>query len=265
MNLLLPGMYVADESILHRLDPRLKMIAALGLMVLPFVVQGLVAYSLLAALVLGLALLARAPLPALLRTVMTVFWLGVLMFVFYLFTTPGRPLVTAWGLTVTVEGLQAGSVQIYRLCLLVAVSALLTYTTSPSQLAHGTEALLGPLARIGVPVRDVSLVLTISLRFVPAVADEIETISRAQRARGVELNAGGLIRRLRSLVPIFVPIFVTAVRRAEELAVAMDARGFRSSPHPTHMTQLRLGRAELVATLVALAAGLTILGIDRWL
>jgi energy-coupling factor transport system permease protein len=132
-------------------------------------------------------------------------------------------------------------------------------------LAHGTEALLGPLARIGVPVRDISLVLTIALRFVPTVVDEIETISRAQRARGVELNAGGLIRRLRSLVPIFVPVFVLAVRRAEELATAMDARGFRSSPYPTHMTQLRLGRADLLAALAALAAGLTILGIDRWM
>jgi energy-coupling factor transport system permease protein len=265
MNLLLPGMYIADETVLHRLDPRLKMVVALGLMALPFVVTGLPAYSLLAALVLGLALLARAPLPALLRTVMTVFWLAVLMFVFYLFTTPGRTLVTAWGLRVTVEGLQAGSVQVYRICLLVAISALLTYTTSPSQLAHGTEALLGPLERIGVPVRDISLVLTIALRFVPTVVDEIETISRAQRARGVELNAGGLMHRLRSLVPVFVPVFVAAVRRAEELAVAMDARGFRSSPHPTHMTQLRLGRAELVAALVALAAGLTILAIGRWM
>jgi len=265
MNLLLPGMYVADESILHRLDPRLKMVVALGIMVLPFVVEGLPAYSLLAALVLGLALLARAPLPALLRTVMTVFWLAVLMFVFYLFTTPGRPLVSAWGLKVTVEGLQAGSVQVYRICLLVAVSALLTYTTSPSQLAHGTEAMLGPLARIGVPVRDIGLMLTIALRFVPTVADEIETISRAQRARGLDPGVGGPLRRMQSLVPIFVPVFVAAVRRAEELAVAMDARGFRSSPHPTHMTQLRLGRAELVAALAALAAGLIVLGIDRWL
>jgi energy-coupling factor transport system permease protein len=265
MNLLLPGMYLADESILHRLDPRLKMAAALGLMMLPFVVQGLPAYVLLAALVLGLALLARAPLPALLRTLTTVFWLAVLMFVFYLFTTPGPTLFSMWGISVTVEGLQAGGVQVYRLCLLVTIAALLTYTTSPSQLAHGTEALLGPLARIGVPVRDISLVLTIALRFVPTVVDEIETISRAQRARGVALNAGGLMHRLRSLVPIFVPVFVAAVRRAEELATAMDARGFRSSPHPTHMTQLRLDRADLLAALAALAAGLTILGIDRWM
>jgi energy-coupling factor transport system permease protein len=265
MNLLLPGMYIADESILHRLDPRLKMVAALGLMALPFVVKGLPAYVLLAALVFGLALLARAPLSALLRTLMTVFWLAVLMFVFYLFTTPGRALFSMWGIGVTVEGLQAGGVQVYRICLLVTISALLTYTTSPGQLAHGTEALLGPLVRIGVPVRDISLVLTIALRFVPTVVDEIETISRAQRARGAELNAGGLARRLRSLVPIFVPVFVAGVRRAEELAAAMDARGFRSSPHPTHMTQLRLGRAELVAALACLAAGLTILGVDRWM
>ena len=264
MNLLLPGMYVADESIVHRLDPRLKMAAALGLMVLPFAVEGAPAYALLAALVLGLALLARAPLPALLRTVTAVFWLAVFLFVFYLFSTPGRPLVSAWGVTISVEGLQAGAVQVYRICLLVTVSALLTYTTSPGQLAHGTEALLGPLARIGVPVRDISLVLTIALRFVPTVVDEIETISRAQRARGAELSAGGPVRRLRSLVPIFVPVFISAVRRAEELATAMDARGFRSSPHPTRMTQLRLGKADVLAALAALAAGLIILGVGRW-
>ncbi len=263
MNMLLPGMYVADGSILHRLDPRLKMVTSLGLMVLPFVVQGGVPYALLAALVLGLALLARAPLSALLRTVATVFWLAALMFVFYLFMTPGQPLVSAWGLTVTVEGLQVGAVQVYRICIVVALSALLTYTTSPSQIAQGTEAMLGPLARLGLAVRDISLVLTIALRFVPTFVDEIETIRRAQRARGADPSVGGPLRRLRSLVPVFVPVFVTAVRRAEELATAMDARGFRSSPHPTHMTQLRLGRAELVAALASLAAALTILGIDR--
>ncbi len=154
MNLLLPGMYVAADSPLHHLDPRVKMGAALGLMALPFAVHTLLGSLLLAALLAATAWLARAPTLPLLRTVRTVFWLALLMFVFYFFTTPGQPLVTWMGISVTAEGLAMGATQVYRICLLVIVASLLTYTTSPAQLAHGLEALLGPLERARFPVRD---------------------------------------------------------------------------------------------------------------
>jgi len=264
VNLLLPGMYVAANSPLHRLDPRVKMAAALGLMALPFAVHTLPGSLLVAALVAAIAWLARAPLPALLRTVQTVFWLALLMFFFYFFTTPGRSLITWGGISITAEGLALGATQVYRICLLVIVASLLTYTTSPTQLAHGLEVLFGPLERVRFPVREIALVLTIALRFVPTLFAEIEIISKAQRARGADFS-GGPLRRMRSLVPIFVPIFVSALRRAEELATAMDARGFRSAPHRTRLYRLSLGRNDLVACLAVLAAGLLIFGLERWI
>lgn len=263
MSLLLPGTYIAADSPLHRLDPRVKMGAALLLMSMPFASPSLASTLLLSAFVMGLALLSTAPLLSLLRTLGTVFWLGFVMFFFYLFTTPGEPILTLGGVSMTVEGLLAGAVQIYRLCLLVTVAALLTFTTSPVQLTHGLESVLGPLARLGLPVRELSMVLTIALRFVPALFEEIDKITKAQQARGAEIGSGWPWQRMRSLVPVFVPIFVSAFRRAEELATAMEARGFRAAHPRTRLYRLRLTRQDLAASIVVLTVSLTSLGLER--
>jgi energy-coupling factor transport system permease protein len=256
MNSLLPGTYVSADSPLHRLDPRIKMGAALLLMTLPFAASSLISSLLLLTFIAVVALLASAPLLGLLRTLNSVFWAGFIMFFFYLFTTPGKPLVAVGSVAVTGEGLLAGGTQIYRLCLLVIIAALLTFTTSPTQLAHGLEAVLGPLARLGLPVREMAMVLTIALRFVPTLFDEVDKIAKAQEARGAGVRSGNPWRRMRGWVPLFVPIFVSAFRRAEELATAMEARGFRGAHHRTRMHRLRLGRRDLVAVLVVLAISL---------
>jgi energy-coupling factor transport system permease protein len=199
------------------------------------------------------------PLKALLSTLRTVFWLGFIMFFFYLFTTPGRALLTAGPVTVTWEGLLAGGLQIYRICLLVVVGSLLTFTTSSSQLTHGLEHVLKPLDRIGLPVRELAMVLTISLRFVPTLFEEIDKIVKAQRARGADPYAGPPWQRIRSWVPVFVPIFVSAFRRAEELATAMEARGFRGAQHRTRMTELRFTIGDLIAALATIALTMVVL------
>lgn len=262
MSLLLPGLYVPADSPVHRLDPRVKMGAALALMVLPFTAPGLGSSLLLATFVVGIGILSRVPLPALLRTVRTVFWLAFFMFFFYLFTTPGQTLIALGTVVVTKEGVLAGAMQVYRLCLLVVIAALLTYTTSSGQLAHGLEALLGPLERAGLPVRDLTLVLTIALRFVPVFFEEIETIGRAQRARGADPQTGGPLRRMRSLVPMFIPVLVSAFRRAEELAIALEARCFRCLPRRTRLYRLCLSRADLLASLIVLAVALAALALE---
>lgn len=259
MNLLLPGMYFLADSVLHPLDPRVKMGAALVLMVIPFAAHHPLGHLLTVGLVLAAAVLSRAPWRALLGTLRMVFWLGLFMFVFYFFTTPGRPLLSLFGVTVTLEGLLAGLTQVYRLCLLAVVAALLTYTTSPLQLAHGLEAVLGPLSGVGFPVRELGMVLTIALRFVPTFFEQIETLTRAQTARGAEIGSGPPWRRIRNTVPVMVPLFLSAIRRAEELAVAMEARGFRCHLHRTRLYRLQLRRADAVAALVVLTCGLAAL------
>lgn len=263
MNLLLPGIYVAADSSLHRLDPRVKMGAAMLLLALPFAIQGVWSALLLSAFVAALALISTAPLAGLLGTLRTILWIGLFMFFFHFFTTPGRPLIALGRVAVTWEGILAGGTQVYRLCLLVIVGALLTFTTSPAQLAHGLEALLGPLARLGLPVRELAMVLTIALRFVPALFEEIDKITKAQQARGADPFAGNPMRRMRNWVSVFVPIFVSAFRRAEELATAMEARGFRGTAHRTRLYRLRLTRQDLVASLVVLVVSLAVLGLDR--
>ena len=263
MNLLLPGMYVTTDSVLHRLDPRIKMGAALLLMSLPFATRSQWSNLLLSIFVICIVFLSSVPLAALLRTLRAIVWLGLFMFVFYFFTTPGQPLFALGRITMTWEGLLAGFIQIYRLCFLVIVTSLLTFTTSPAQLAHGLEAVLGPLTQLGLPVRELAMVLTIALRFVPNLFEEIDRITVAQRARGADIRAGNPWQRMRSWVPVFVPIFVSAFRRAEDLATAMEARGFRGVHHRTRMVQLRLTRRDLVATLVVLVVSSAVLGLER--
>ncbi len=262
MNLLLPGMYIAADSPVHRLDPRVKLGAALGLMALPFAAPGLWSNLFLTAFVAAIAFLSMAPPLALLRTLRTMFWIGCFMFFFYLFTTPGRPLITLGSVATTWEGMWVGATQVYRLCLLIVVSALLSFTTSPAQLAHGIETLIGPLARLGLPVRDLAMVLTIALRFVPTLFDQVDKIAKTQQARGADIHSANPLRRMQSWRPLFVPIFVSAFRRADELATAMEARGFRGAQHRTHLYQLRLTRQDLAASLIVLGAGLAAIGLN---
>jgi energy-coupling factor transport system permease protein len=265
MNLLLPGMYVSISSPVHRLDPRVKMTAALLLMMAPFAAPGLMSSLLLAAFVALLAYLSDVPWRPLLRTLRTVLWLGVFLSIFYLFTTPGRVLLSCRGLSLTLEGLAAAATQVFRLCLLVTVSSLLTFTTSPAQLTHGLETLFQPLDRLGLPVREAAMVLSLSLRFVPTLFDQVERIIKAQRSRGAVLESGPPWQRIRSWIPIFVPIFVAAFRRADDLAVAMDARGFRGVRQRTHLRQLRLGWRDLYASLIVLGAGIAAWALDRFM
>jgi len=252
MNLLMPGMYVPAETIVHRIDPRVKMGTALLFMALPYVAPGWKSGLLLVAAVAAAAALAAVPWRELARTLRTVFWLGFLMFFFYAFSTPGPPALT-WGkLSITWTGLLAGGTLIYRLCLLVVIASLFSYTTSPAQLAQGLEALLAPMHKVGLPVGDLAMVLTIAMRFVPTIALQVEKLSKAQRSRGMDYGNAPW-NRVRTWVPMFVPLFVAAFRQSERLATAMEARGFRGTVQRTHMTQLSLTSADLGASLIVLA------------
>jgi energy-coupling factor transport system permease protein len=233
------------------------------LMVLPFVAPGAASSVLLSLFVAALLLAAAVPPMSLLRTMRTVFWTGLFMFVFRFFSTPGTPLLQVGPVSLTWEGLVAGLQQIYRLCFLVAATSLLTFTTSPAQLTQGIESVLKPLQRVGLPVRELGVVLTIALRFVPTLLEEVDRLVKAQESRGAAIRSGPLLERLRGWSAVFVPVFISAYRRADDLATAMEARGFRSAAARTHLHRLEFGRRDVQA-LLAIVALSTVVVLLEW-
>jgi energy-coupling factor transport system permease protein len=264
LTILIPGLHVPAETTIHRLDPRVKMCAVLVLTALPFAVSGLANSLALAVFLAVLVALSKVPVLSLLRTLRSVLWVGLFILVFHAFTVPGAAVLAIGSFTLTWEGLVGGLQQIYRLCYLVLVYSLLTYTTSPAQLSHGVETAFGPLVRVGLPIRELAMVLTIALRFVPILTEEVDRLVKAQESRGAAIRRGPVWARMRGWTAVFVPLFVAAFRRADELATAMDARGFRGTHTRTHLYTLRLQRRDLVAGLALLAFVALILSTQQY-
>lgn len=252
MTVLLPGLHVPSRTTLHCLDPRTKIGAALVLAVLPFAAPSPVSSLIAAAFLIAALGLARVPALSALRALRAVLWMGLFILAFYSLTTPGQPVAALGSVSLTWEGLANGLQQVFRLSYLVLLSALLTYATSPTQVAHGIEAMFGPLQHLGLPVREFAMVMTIALRFVPTLAEEIDQLVKAQEARGAAIRSGPPGQRLRGWTAVVVPTIVSAFRRADELATAMDARGFRGVRGRTHLYALRLRRRDGIAGLIVL-------------
>ncbi|HXE72041.1 MAG TPA: energy-coupling factor transporter transmembrane protein EcfT [Candidatus Nitrosotenuis sp.] len=258
------GQFVPRDSALHRLDPRAKLLGLAAAVAVLFFLESWETLALAALLVAWLGALSRLPWGYLVRGLRAVWVLALLTLVFNACFGPGTRLEGAEGLPVTAEGLRRGGLLAARLLLLVALTSLLTLTTSPIALTDGVEKLLTPLRWVGLPSHDLAMVTTIALRFVPTLALEAEKIMKAQMARGAAIDQGGPLRRARAMVPVLVPLFVSAFRHAEDLAVAMEARCYRGGRGRTRLRQLRMGAADWLALLFWLAAlgGLVSL---RWL
>lgn len=261
------GQYVPVDSVVHRLDPRTKILATLVLLAVAFAIRE---FAGLAVLTLGLAavvLAARVPPGYLLRGMRPLFWLlafAVVMQVF--FGEGGGHPVIRWGpVVVTRENLSQAAFYGWRLILLVLSTTLMTLVTSPVEFTDGLERLLRPFQRMGVPAHDLAMMMTIALRFIPTLLEEAEKIMKAQMARGAEFTRGSLAARARALVPLLVPLFVSAFRRADALAVAMEARCYRGGEHRTRMRALQLHVQDGVALAVVLgAAGIALLHPSIW-
>jgi energy-coupling factor transport system permease protein len=250
------GQYVVGNSILHRLDPRTKIIAVLLLMVTLFTARGLLSYVILALFVIGSYLLAGISPRYMWRSLRPVLFILFFTVTINLFWTRGEVVWRVWRLAVTREGLQMAATMSSRLMLLVTSAALLTLTTSPITLTDGLERLLTPGKRIGIPAHELALMLTIALRFIPTLIDEADKIMKAQMARGADFARGSLVQRARSLLPLLVPLFVSSFRRADELATAMEARCYRGGEGRTRLRELRYTGLDVAAGLVlALACG----------
>ncbi len=256
------GQYFPGNSLLHRLDPRTKILAVVLYIVALFLAKHFFTYAIMFC-VLALSIsLSHVPLKSLFRGMKPVVFILIFTAVLNLFYTPGEHvLFHFWILTVTMEGVVNASFMVIRILMLIAGTFLLTYTTSPILLTDGLESLLGPLKKIKVPVHELSMMMSIALRFIPTLIEETDKIMSAQRARGADFESGNLLQRAKSLIPLLVPLFISAFRRADELAVAMECRCYHGGEGRTRLRQLKfeardyltlVGSAVLVAVVILL-------------
>lgn len=248
------GQYFPGDSWLHRLDPRAKIVATVALAIALFTRDAWAALAVYAALAAVGLVVSRVPPSFVWRGLKPLVWLLVLTFVAQLFFAQGEPLAELGPLRITREGLETAGLLSVRLVVLVVIGLLLTVTTPPIPLTDGLAWLLRPLRAIRVPTEELAVMVTIALRFIPTLLAEVQTIMLAQRARGADFSHGGPIRRARALVPVLVPLFIISFRRADELALAMEARCYEPGQRRTRLHPLRAGRRDAVLGVIVAAA-----------
>jgi energy-coupling factor transport system permease protein len=232
------------------LDPRLKIVITLVFIIMLFIVRDFLGYA-VAIAALGVVVAAsRVPLGFILRGLKAIFLIILFTVMLNMFMTAGTPLFRLGFLTVTREGLYSAVFMGLRLVLLIIGSSLLTLTTKPIKLTDGIESLLKPLRVFGVPAHELAMMMTIALRFIPTLLEETDKIMKAQMARGADFESGSILRRAKNLIPILVPLFISAFRIAQDLAMAMEARCYRGGEGRTKLHALRFGRGDAVATLL---------------
>ncbi len=253
------GQYYPGTSKVHALDPRTKILATLVYIVMLFVVNNALGLVLgAAALLLGIAI-AKVPLSYILRGLKVVFLIIMFTFVLNLFMYGGEVLVRIWKLTITDQGLYRAVFMASRLILLIIASSLLTLTTTPIQLTNGLERLMKPLSKLGVPSHEIAMMMSIALRFIPTLLEETDKIMKAQQARGADFETGNALHRAKQMIPILVPLFISAFRIAQDMALAMEARCYHGGNGRTSMTEMRFkGSDRLTLLLVLLFVGAVI-------
>lgn len=238
------GQYIPGRSLIHRLDPRVKIFATILFIVSVFFVKSFLWYG--AHLVYLAAVIGMASIPPMrvLKGLKPMAFIIVLTVGLNVFITPGQ-IVWSWGaLKITREGLELAGFMTIRLILLISGTSLLTFTTSPMKLTDGIESLLSPLKRIGFPAHEIAMMISIALRFIPTLFEEAQKIMNAQKARGADFESGNVLKRAQNLVPLLVPLFVNAFHRADELATAMEARCYRGGENRTRLNPLVMKRCD---------------------
>lgn len=242
------GQYFPGDSFIHRLDPRTKLLLTIALIVIVFLSKGFAGFAVIAAFVLFAALSTGIHLKFLFRGLKPL--LFIIVFTFFLnlfFQSEGNVLFRFHILKITDLGLRTASFMALRLIMLIICSQLLTLTTSPISLTDGLESLFRPLEVFHFPAQEIAMMMSIALRFIPTLMDEADKIMKAQKARGANFETGNIVARAKAMVPLLVPLFVGAFRRAEDLALAMDARCYRGGAARTRMKKLAFGYRDLIA------------------
>lgn len=259
MDKLILGRYIPGNSMIHRLDPRSKLLAMFAFLLLIFWANNLITNVLIIAFVFAMVLLSQIRLSFFINGLKPM--IGIILFTtfFQVFFTPGASVLWEfWIFKVSIEGLQQALIIFIRFVLIIFFSTLLTLTTTPLSLADGIESGLAPLKRLKVPVHEIGLMLSMSLRFVPTLMDDTTRIMNAQRARGVDFNEGNLIQKVKSVIPILIPLFASSFKRADALATAMESRGYQGGEGRTKYRVLEWKLPDTCAVIVMILLGVTL-------
>ena len=246
------GQYFPCDSVLHRLDPRLKIVSLIAFIVLTFCTFNFYSLAVVGAFVIAIVLMSRVPLKMYLKSLKVIIIIVVITSLLNLFYGQGEPIFEWWIFRVTLEGIYNAIFVCTRIVCLILFSSALTFTTSPNDLTDALERLMKPLKVFHIKVHEIAMMMTIALRFVPTLLEETDKIMAAQKARGADMESGNLVARAKALIPILVPLFVSSFRRAYELAVAMECRCYQGGDGRTRMKQLKLQKRDYLSMLVSL-------------
>ena len=244
------GQYYPADSIIHRLDARVKMLITLLFVIAIFFIKSYFGFMLTAVVLIGIVLLAKLPMMSVLKSVKGVMFIILFTAILNLFLIKKGEVLWSWKIfTITKDGVHTTIKMVLRLVLLISGASLLSLTTAPVALADGVESLISPLKLIKVPVRDIAMIMSIALRFIPTLFEETNKIISAQKARGASFDTGGLFARAKAMLPVLIPLFVNSFRRADELAFAMDARCYNATDNRTKMKKAKFGVGDAFALL----------------
>ena len=233
------GQYYPAESVLHSLDPRVKLFGTLIFIITLFSANNVVLFGAVLITLIGIIKMSHVPFSFMVKGLRSIIILLIIAGLFNLFLTPGKTLASFWIFTISDVGLKNAVLMTSRMVLLIIGTSVMTLTTTPNQLTDGLEKSLGFLKRIGVPVHEISMMMSIALRFIPILIEETDKIMKAQMARGADFESGGLIKKAKNMVPLLVPLFVSAFRRANDLSFAMEARCYNGGEGRTKMRPLK--------------------------
>ena len=259
------GQYYATDSVIHRLDPRVKVVGTLAYLISLFCFNKFSGYIIAALFFAILVKISHVPFKFMVKGLKPIMFMLIFTAALNLFWTPGEVvLVKAWVFTITLEGVKRSVFMALRLTFLIIGSSLMTLTTTPNQLTDALEKLLKPLNKIKVPVHEIAMIMSIALRFIPILLEETDKIMKAQIARGADLESGNMIQKAKSMIPILVPLFVSAFRRANDLAMAMEARCYHGGEGRTKMKPLKYCRKDRIAYITVIAYVVLVVLIGRF-
>lgn len=253
------GQYYPENSILHKLDPRVKLFGTLVFVVLLFMIKNIIGYGVFTIFLIAVIKLSKVPFKKLLKGIRGILFILLFSVVFNVFLTDGEVLVRLGFLKITDQGLIRGGFLAIRLVYLVLCTSIMTLTTTPNDLADGLEKAFGFLKIVRFPVHEIAMIMSLALRFIPTLMEETEKITKAQKARGADFESGNILRRAKSLIPILIPLFISSIRKAIDLASAMEARCYNGG-NRTKMKPLIYGRRDYLAYIVLVMIIVCILG-----